>query len=108
MKNVASTNEDNITKRPTKYLAIEYDVTTYQINKRVISEDGIYSQPLVWNIPTPEEARLILDQINIDGAKAYKETEFYYDDKEAQERRLSALVDMGIMTCIDPALLTSN
>lgn len=91
-----------------KEFAVEYDAVTYQINQKVIKAGGVHEQPLVWDIPTLEQARLILDKINIKGAKIHKEVECYYSDQEAQERRLSALVDMGIMTCIDLTPPTSS
>ena len=89
-------------------LTIEYDVTTYQIEQKVIRENGIHHQPLVWDIPTIEQARLILDQISIQGAKISKQVEYYYSDQEAQEHRLSALADTGIMTCIQLNIPTNG
>ena len=89
-------------------LAIEYDVVTYQINQKVIKLGTVYEQPLVWDIPTIERARLMLDKNNIKGAKIHKYTEYYYSDQEAQKRRLSALVDMGIITTLELELSTSN
>lgn len=91
-----------------KELTIEFDVITYLINQKVINASGIHNQLLVWDIPTLEQARLILDQISINGAKICKEVEYYYSGQEAQKRRFSALADTGIMTCIDLALPTSN
>ena len=91
-----------------KDLTIECDVTTYQINQKVIRSDAIHHQPLVWDIPTLDQARLILSQININGAQLSKQVEYYDSDQEAQERRLSALEDAGIMTCIGLSLPTSG
>jgi len=91
-----------------KDLTIEYDVITYQINQKVIRSDAIQHQPLVWDIPTLDQARLILSQININGAQISKQVEYYGSDQEAQERHISSLADTGIMTSIDLALPASN
>ena len=89
-------------------LTIEYDVTTYQILKKVIRENGLHNDLVIWDIPTIERARLMFDKINIKGAKIHKYTEYYYSDQEAQKRRLSALVDMGIITTLELELVTSK
>ena len=86
-----------------KNLTIEYDVITYQINQKVIRSDAIQHQPLVWDIPSLDQARLILSQININGAQISKQVEYYGSDQEAQERRISSLADTGMMTSIDLA-----
>ena len=83
---------------------IEYDVITYQINQHVIKSGVIQKQRLVWDIPTLDQARLILAKLNIESASIYH----YGSDQEAQERRISALEDTGIMTSIDLALPASN
>jgi hypothetical protein len=91
-----------------KDLTIEYDVITYQINHKVIKSDAVHSEPLVWGIRTIDEPRLIFAQINIKGAQLSKQVEYYYSGQEAQEPRLSALADAGVMASIDLALPTSK
>tara|TARA_B100000780_G_C21054421_1_gene423573 strand:- start:680 stop:850 length:171 start_codon:yes stop_codon:yes gene_type:complete len=49
-----------------------------------------------------------LAKINIKGAQISYKVKCYGTDQEAQERRLSALADMNVMTCIGLALPTSN
>ena len=87
---------------------IEYDVITYQINQRVIKSGVIQKQRLVWDIPTLDQARLILAKLNIKSASIYQRVNHYGSDQEAQERRVSALEDTGIKTSIDLALPASN
>ena len=87
---------------------IEYDVITYQINQHVIKSGVIHKQCLVWDIPTWEQARLIHAKLNIKSANIYQRVNHYGSDQEAQERRISALEDTGIMTSIDLALPASN
>ena len=87
---------------------IEYDVITYQINQHVIKSGVIHKQMLVWDIPTCDQARLILAKLNIESANIYQWVNHYGSDQEAQERRISALADTGIMTSIDLALPASN
>jgi len=91
-----------------KDLTIEYDVITYQINQQIIKSRAVHHHPLVWDIPTPDQARLIFTRINIKGAQLSQNVECFYNDKAAQERRLSALADAGIMTCADLTTPTSN
>ena len=91
-----------------KNLTIQYDVVTYQINQKVVRSGAVHNQPLVWDIPTLYQTRLILDQISIQGAKISKQVEYYYSDQEAQEHRLSALADTGIMTCIQLNIPTNG
>lgn len=94
--------------KPTQVPSIEYDVTTYVINHPLSMSPGIYHEPLVWDIPTLEQARELLAQIKVKDGKIVKSVEFYYSDQEAQKRRLSALADNGIMACIELPQLTSN
>ena len=91
-----------------KNLTIQYDVVTYQINQKAVRSGAVHNQPLVWDIPTLYQTRLILDQISIQGAKISKQVEYYGSDQEAQERHISSLADKGIMTSIDLALPASN
>ena len=95
-------------KQLLKNLTIEYDVITYQINQHVIKSGVIHKQCLVWDIPTWEQARLIHAKLNIKSANIYQRVNHYGSDQEAQERRISALEDAGIMTSIDLALPASN
>jgi hypothetical protein len=92
---------------PTQNPSIEYDVITYVINHPLSMSPGIYHEPLVWDIPTLEQARELLAQIKVKGAKIVKSVEFYYSDQEAQNRRLSALADNGITTRIEVEQLTN-
>jgi|GEM_PF-5697021 len=94
----------NSTQNP----SIEYDVITYVINHIIQKPNGTYHEPLVWDIPTLEQARELLTQITVKGAKIVKSVEFYYSDQEAQIRRLSALADNGIMACIELPQPTSD
>ena len=87
---------------------IEYDVITYVINHIIKKPNGTYHEPLVWDIPTLEQARELLAQIKVKGAKIVKSVEFYYSDQEAQIRRLSALADNGIIACIELHKPTSD
>ena len=87
---------------------IEYDVITYQINQHVIKSGVIHKHRLVWDIPTCDQALLILAKLNIKSANIYQRVNHYGSDQQAQERRLSALADAGIMARIDLALPTSN
>ena len=87
----------NSTQNP----SIEYDVITYVINHPLSMSPGTYHEPLVWDIPTLEQARELLAQIKVKDAKIVKSVEFYYSDQEAQNRRLSALADNGIMVSIE-------
>tara|TARA_B100000780_G_scaffold190945_1_gene134459 strand:+ start:1021 stop:1332 length:312 start_codon:yes stop_codon:yes gene_type:complete len=89
-------------------LTIEYDVVTYQINQKVVRSGVVHNQPLLWDIPTLEQARLILDKISIKGAKISKQVEYYDNDQEAQEHRLSALSDTGIISCVHRNLPTNG
>jgi len=91
-----------------KNLTIEYDVITYQIYQKVIRSGDINNQPLVWDIPTLDQARLILAKLNIESANIYQWVNHYGSDQEAQERRINALADTGIMTSIDLVLPASN
>ena len=91
-----------------KNLTIEYDVITYQINQRVIKSGVIQKQRLVWDIPTLDQARLILAKLNIESANIYQWVNHYGSDQKAQERRINALADTGIMTSIDLVLPASN
>jgi len=95
-------------KQLLKELTIKYDVMTYQITQKVIKAGGVHYQSLVWDIPTIEQARLILDQIYITDAKIHKEVEYYYNDRESQEGRLSTLANTGIMACIELEPSTST
>ena len=95
-------------KTSLKDLTIEYDVITYQVNQKIIKSGAVHHHPLVWDISTLEKARLILVKINIKGDQISKKIIYYGNDQEAQERRLSALADMGIMACINLATPTSN
>ena len=85
----------------TQVPSIEYDVITYVINHPLSMSPGIYHEPLVWDIPTLEQARELLAQIKVKDAKIVKSVEFFYSDQDAQNRRLSALADNGIMACIE-------
>jgi len=91
-----------------KNLTIEYDVITYQIYQKVIRSGDINNQPLVWDIPTLDQARLILAKLNIESANIYQWVNHYGSDQKAQERRINALADTGIMTSIDLVLPASN
>ena len=91
-----------------KNLTIEYDVITYQINQHVIKSGVIQKQRLVWDIPTLDQARLILAKLNIESANIYQWVNHYGSDQKAQERRINALADTGIMTSIDLVLPASN
>ena len=91
-----------------KNLTIEYDVITYQIYQKVIRSGDIHNQPLVWDIPTLDQARLILAKLNIESANIYQWVNHYGSDQKAQERRINALADTGIMTSIDLVLPASN
>jgi hypothetical protein len=95
-------------KQLLKNLTIEYDVITYQINQHLIKSGVIHKHCLVWDIPTWEQACLILAKLNIESANIYQWVNHYGSDQEAQERRISALADTGIMTSIDLALPASN
>ena len=86
---------------------IEYDVITYVIIHIIKKPNGIYHEPLVWDIPTLEQARELLAQIKVKGAKIVKSVEYYYSDQETQNRRLSALADNGITTRIEVEQLTN-
>ena len=90
-------------KQLLKNLTIEYDVITYQINQHVIKSGVIHKHCLVWDIPTWEQARLILAKLNIKSASIYQRVNHYGSDQEAQERRISSLADTGMMTSIDLA-----
>ena len=91
-----------------KNLTIEYDVITYQIYQKVIRSGDINNQPLVWDINTLDQARLILAKLNIESANIYQWVNHYGSDQKAQERRINALADTGIMTSIDLVLPASN
>ena len=91
-----------------KNLTIECDVITYQIYQKVIRSGDINNQPLVWDIPTLDQARLILAKLNIESANIYQWVNHYGSDQKAQERRINALADTGIMTSIDLVLPASN
>ena len=93
--------EDTIIPNNAQNLSIEYDVTTYAINHPLSMSPGIYHEPLVWDIPTLDKARELLAQISVKDAKIVKSVEYYYSDQAAQNRRLSALADHGIMACIE-------
>ena len=91
-----------------KNLTIEYDVITYQIYQKVIRSGDINNQPLVWDINTLDQARLILAKLNIESANIYQWVNHYGSDQKAQERRINALADTGIMTRIDLVLPASK
>ena len=91
-----------------KDLTVEYDVITYQIYQKVIRSGDIHNQPLVWDIPTLDQARLILAKLNIESANIYQWVNHYGSDQESQERRINALADTGIMTRIDLVLPASK
>jgi len=97
----------NYLLNPTQNPSIEYDVTTYVINHPLNMSPGIYHAPLVWDIPTLDKARELLAKVNVKGAKIVKYVEYYYSDQEAQNHRLSALADTGIMFCLAVEQLTS-
>jgi len=107
-KNSTQHSAGNTMKPSLHDFTIEYDVITYQINQRVIKSGVIHKQRLVWDIPTCDQARLILAKLNIKSANIYQRGNHYGSDQEAQERHLSALADVGIMTRIDLALPTRN
>ena len=91
-----------------KDLTIEYDVITYQIYQKVIRSGDIHNQPLLWDILTLDQARLILAKLNIESANIYQWVNHYGSDQESQERRINALADTGIMTRIDLVLPASK
>jgi hypothetical protein len=102
-KNSTQHSAGNTMKPSLNDFTVEYDVITYQINQHVIKSGVIHKHCLVWDIPTWEQARLILAKLNIKSANIYQRVNHYGSDQEAQERRISSLADTGMMTSIDLA-----
>lgn len=88
--------------------SIEYDVITYVINHIIKKPNGIYHEPLVWDIPSLKQSRELLARIDVRGVRIVKSVEHYYSDQEAQIRRLNALAATGIMARIELHKPTSN